>query len=127
MNLQRFIIQTGIGIDQHGQDMTKAAQRAVEDAIRRNCLCGLKEIFSVSSMDDIMVEVTIAAPYPDKVNQAAVLEVLPFGRRTCKVVQGGMVVVGQKDPKYGDKTDEYLIANACVTVKLDLDNVKIPR
>ena len=125
MNLQRFIIQTGMGIDQHGQDMTKAAQRAVENAIRPNCLCGLKEILNVSSMDDIMVEVTIAAPYPDKVNEQAVLEMLPFGRRSCKIVQGGMIVAGLKESNLGDKNDEYLIANACVIVKIDLDRVKI--
>ena len=33
-----------MGIDQHGQDPTNAARKAVEDAISRSCLCGLVEV-----------------------------------------------------------------------------------
>jgi uncharacterized protein (TIGR02058 family) len=32
MNDQRFIIEMGMGNDQYGQDYTKAAGRAIEDA-----------------------------------------------------------------------------------------------
>ena len=35
MVLKRFLLQLGSGVDLHGRDYTKAAQRAVEDAIRR--------------------------------------------------------------------------------------------
>jgi uncharacterized protein (TIGR02058 family) len=36
-----FFVEIGTGIDQHGQDITVAAIRAVEDAIRCNAMPGL--------------------------------------------------------------------------------------
>jgi len=36
MALKRFVIEMGMGIDQHGQDPTVAAARAVRDAIAHN-------------------------------------------------------------------------------------------
>jgi uncharacterized protein (TIGR02058 family) len=41
MTRKRFIVELGYGADLHGRDMTKAACRAVQDALSRNCLCGL--------------------------------------------------------------------------------------
>ena len=38
MTDQRFIIEMGIGNDQYGQDYTKAAARAIEDAIRHSAI-----------------------------------------------------------------------------------------
>ena len=37
----RYIIEFGMGTDFHGQDVTKAACKAVKDAVSRSCLCGL--------------------------------------------------------------------------------------
>ena len=45
--LQRYIVELGTGADLHGADMTKAARRAVKDAISRSCLCGLVDRKSV--------------------------------------------------------------------------------
>lgn len=39
-----FFIQLGTGIDQHGQDITTAAVRAVQDAIRPNAMPGLRSV-----------------------------------------------------------------------------------
>ena len=36
--MQRFIIEMGMGNDQYGQDYTKAAARAIEDAIRHSSI-----------------------------------------------------------------------------------------
>ena len=76
MSSRRFIIQTGMGVDQHGQNMTTAAVRAVEDAIRRNCLCGLVEIVGLQDPQQMIVEVTLAVPYPDQVDVEKVKEAL---------------------------------------------------
>ena len=38
--MRRFIIEFGLGTDFHGQDVNKAAQKAVRDAMSRCCLCG---------------------------------------------------------------------------------------
>jgi uncharacterized protein (TIGR02058 family) len=32
--MKRFIIEVGMGADQHGQDNTRAAEKAVQDAIQ---------------------------------------------------------------------------------------------
>ena len=38
MTEQRIIIEMGMGNDLHGMDYTKAAARAIEDALRHSCL-----------------------------------------------------------------------------------------
>ena len=40
----RYIIEFGMGTDFHGQDVSKAAAKAVKDAVSRSCLCGLSEV-----------------------------------------------------------------------------------
>jgi adenylate kinase len=42
--LERFIVEIGMGVDFHGQDVTKAAVKAAKDAISRSCLVGLNEV-----------------------------------------------------------------------------------
>lgn len=116
MSRQRFIIQTGMGVDQHGQNMTTAAVRAVQDAIQRNCLCGLVEIVGLKDPHEMIVEVILAVPYPDQVDLEKVREALPFGRKEVRAVPGGMKVPGLYQPQLGDKNEEYLVANAAVIV-----------
>lgn len=41
---KRFVIEMGMGIDQHGQDPTVAAARAVRNAIAHNALPGVWEV-----------------------------------------------------------------------------------
>ncbi len=53
MNLKKFIVEMGMGIDQHGQDPTNAARKAVKDAISRSCLCGLVEVARLDTIDQI--------------------------------------------------------------------------
>lgn len=37
--MKKFIVEFGMGTDFHGQDVTKAAKKAVKDAVSRSCLC----------------------------------------------------------------------------------------
>ncbi len=53
MNLKEFIVEMGMGIDQHGQDPTSAAPKAVKDAISRSCLCGLVEVARLDNVDQM--------------------------------------------------------------------------
>ena len=50
--LKKFIIQLGMGVDQHGQDVTKAAQKAIKNAISNNCLVGLTEICDLKDVKE---------------------------------------------------------------------------
>lgn len=125
MNKKRFVIEMGTGVEQHGQNITRAATKAVKDAIGRVSLVGLREMTSLEDLNEMFVEVLIACPRPDEVNANEVLQALPFGQKEIKVVEGGMVVHGQQLPELEDKSDEIIIANAAVTVYLDTDKVTI--
>ncbi|TAG04066.1 MAG: hypothetical protein EAZ45_08595 [Oscillatoriales cyanobacterium] len=103
-----FIIEMGMGIDQHGQEPTVAAARAV-----RNAVAGLTD------PNQMIVEVKVAVPYPEQVRPDDVLAVLPFGSKTLIVEQGGMIVPGRAIASLNDKNDEMLIAVAAVTVFVD--------
>jgi uncharacterized protein (TIGR02058 family) len=117
--LKRFVIEMGMGVDQHGQDPTVAAARAVRNAIAHNALPGVWEVAGLSHPNEMIVEVQVAVPYPDQVREDEVLSVLPFGRKTLKVESGGMIVQGRAIAELNDKNDEMLIAVASVTVLIE--------
>ncbi len=121
MDLKKFVIQVGTGIDQHGQDVTKAAQKAIKDATDRICLSGLVDLVQIRNLDDIIVDILLGCPYPDQVNETQVIQSLPFGQKRIKVVKGGLIVHGIFQPELGDTTDEMIIVNAAVTVMVDED------
>ncbi|MBL7165035.1 MAG: Lin0512 family protein [Dehalococcoidales bacterium] len=125
MNRKRFIIEMGTGVDQHGQDMTEAATRAIKDAVARVCLIGLLELVELKDLDGMLVEVLVACPRPADVDTDEVLKALPFGRKEIKVVEGGMIVHGHQAASMGDKSDEIIVANAAVTVCVDADRAVI--
>ncbi len=119
MGLKRFIIEMGMGIDQHGQEPTIAAARAVRNAIAHNALPGIWEVAGLENPNDMIVEVQVAVPYPEQVREAEVLAVLPFGRKSLTVEAGGMVVQGRAIASLNDKNDEMLVAVAAVTVLVE--------
>lgn len=125
MNLKKFIIEMGMGIDQHGQDPTNAAQKAVKDAMVRSCLIGLLEIARLEDINQMMVDVLIACPHPERVDAEKVLQAVPFGQKQIKVVEGGMIAQSIYQPDLGDTSDETYIANAAVTVFVDMDRVLV--
>ena len=118
---KRLIIEMGMGVDQHGQDPTVAAARAVRNAIAHNALPGVWEVAGLSHPNQMIVEVKVAVPYPEQVREEEVLAVLPFGQKTLTVESGGMVVEGRAIAELDDKNDEMLIAVAAVTVLVEQD------
>ncbi len=119
MARKRLIIEMGMGIDQHGQEPTVAASRAVRNAIAHNALPGVWEVAGLSHPNQMIIEVQVAVPYPEQVREEEVLAVLPFGRKTLTVESGGMIVQGRAIPELNDKNDEMLIAIAAVTVLIE--------
>ncbi len=124
MTRKRLIIEMGMGVDQHGQESTVAAARAVRNAIAHNALPGVWEVAGLSHPNEMIVEVQVAVPYPEQVRVEEVLAVLPFGQKSIIVEDGGMVMQGRAlaEPsgsyiaELDDKNDEMLIAVAAVTV-----------
>jgi uncharacterized protein (TIGR02058 family) len=109
---KRVILELGTGNDLHGGDYTKAAMRAVQDAIHHSSLSLIRSLALDSR--EMLVEVTIGVQRPDKVDAAAVKASLPHGRVSVSVVKGGLDV---PDETSGDIA---VIASAAVAVRLDL-------
>jgi uncharacterized protein (TIGR02058 family) len=112
MALKRMVLQIGMGTDIRGTDYTKAAVRALRDALWHNGLSIANALgFPVDAMQ---VEVTIGVPRPDRVDKEAVLAVLPHGTGTVRVVEGGLEIPNDAG------TGSTLIANAAAVVRLDV-------
>ncbi len=113
---KRFIVEIGTGIDIHGEDATKAACRAVKDAVSRSCLCGLLEILELKNLEDVQVDIQVASPNPDQVDLEQVMAEVPIGRKTARAVEGGMTTQGLCVPQFASDCDQIMVANAAVTV-----------
>lgn len=111
MALKRVILELGTGNDLHGADYTKAALRAVQDALHHSSLSMIRT-FGLDSKA-MQVEVTIGVQQPDKVDAAVVKASLPHGQVTVKLVKGGL------DVPDDDRGDIAVIASAAVAVSFD--------
>lgn len=122
MSEKRYVIELGMGVDLHGQDPTQAARRAVRNAIANSCLCGLSEILDIKNPNEEMyIHALIACPKCGAVDKEAVLEELPFGIKTIEVKEGGMMSPGLYVPQLGDESPDILVANASITVSVNID------
>ncbi len=90
MAMKRMVMEIGMGTDIQGSDQTKAAIRALKDALWHNSLTITQALdLDVNSMQ---VSVTIGVPKPDQVNSNEVLAVLPHGTGSIEVIQGGLEI-----------------------------------
>ena len=108
MALVRYVTEMGMGTDVHGGDYTKAAKRAVSDAIRHSSLNFFRALNK--SPDDMRITVHIGIAEPDSVDKEAVAAQLPYGQVTVEAVLGGLNVPADKG------SDLMVIANAAVIV-----------
>lgn len=113
MPKKRVILELGAGNDLHGGDYTKAAIRAVQDALHHSSLTMLRSL-KIDSKTQMFVEVTIGVQEPAKVNTEAVKATLPHGIVTVKAVKGGLDVIDR------ERGDNAVIAAAAVAVRLEL-------
>jgi uncharacterized protein (TIGR02058 family) len=112
MALKRMVLEIGMGTDIRGADSTKAAVRALRDALWHNSLSIAPALGF--GLDAMQIDVTIGVPRPEQVDKAAVLAVLPYGKGTVTVVEGGLEIVNDAG------TDSTLIAHAAAIVRLDV-------
>lgn len=109
-SLERIILEMGTGNDLHGGDYTKAAKRAVQDALHHSSLV----LFRSLEIDpnSMQIELTLAAHEPDKIDVEAVAATLPYGKVTAKAVKGGLNV---PDDATGGVS---IVVNAGILVRL---------
>ena len=112
MPLKRIILEMGAGNDLHGGDYTKAALRAVQDALHHSSLAVIRSLGLDSKA--MQVEVTIGVQQPERVDKAAIQASLPHGKVTVNVVKGGLDVPAE------DPHDMAVVASAAVAVRFDL-------
>ena len=111
--MKRIILELGMGNDLYGEDYTKAACRAVEDAIRHSSLI----LFRSLGFDhaDMQVKVTIGVQQPDRVDTAMVAQKLPRGKAEVTAVKGGLNVVD------ADNNTCSVVATAAVEAYLNIN------
>ena len=107
MAANTLVLEFGMGVDVHGEDATKAACRAVSDAIRHSSLPLLRGIRERGGR--MLVDVTVAVPDPKAVDVEVVRRELPHGEVTVRPVVGGLKVPGA----------DALIACVAITVSAE--------
>ena len=91
-------------------------------------MIGLREILKIKSREDLdealLVDVTVATPHPEKVDEAAVLSILPEGAMRITVVEGG---IRFPTPQTTDLPNIHgvVMANAVIVVLFDTEKSRL--
>lgn len=110
---RRIILEMGSGNDLYGCDYTKAACRAVQDALHHSSIV----LFKSLGYDhrDMRVQVTIGVQQPDQVDIAKVCAELPRGRAEVTAVFGGL------DVHDAQQDSTHVIATAAIEAFLPIE------
>lgn len=113
MTERRIILEMGTGNDLYGSDYTKAACRAVQDALHHSSIV----LFKSLGYDhrDMRVQVTIGVQKPEEVDLAIVAAELPRGRAEVTAVHGGL------DVNDADQGTTHVIATAAIEAFLPIE------
>jgi len=113
-----LFIETGTGIDVHGQDVNVAAERAVKDAIHYNSMPGMRKILPDGDINNMKVNVKLAIPKDlEELDKEMIKKLIPYGTVTVEVMTGGMATTsGIFLEDQQDKNDLMYIVNAVVEV-----------
>lgn len=131
-----LFVQTGFGVDQHGNrkadGATKAAIRAVRNAIEFNAIPGVIEAVP-GGRNEMLIEVLLGVPpkkdfdgsdligQPMDIDLANVAKVFPYGRLLpIEVVVGGLAFpTGRIVTELGDEDDNAICVVASVSIGYD--------
>jgi uncharacterized protein (TIGR02058 family) len=116
MTIKRFILEMGTGNDLYGEDYTKAALRAVQDALHHSSLTFFKSLGI--DRNSMMVEVTVGVQVPDEIDIETIRQQIPYGSVTVNAVKGGLNVIDK------DNDSVTVIATAAVAARLDIPEGK---
>lgn len=103
---KRIILEMGTGNDLYGLDYTKAASRAIQDALHHSSIVLFKSLGYDHTL--MRVQVTIGVQEPDKVDTKALAAELPRGRAEVTAVHGGLNI---EDP---EQDTTHIVATAAV-------------
>ena len=112
MAKKRMVMELGMGSSLRKEDYTRAACRAIEDALWHNSL-SITDAFGLNR-SAMIIEVDVAVQRPEQVDTDKVAAILPYGQVSVRAVHGGLDV-----PKPGGGST--VVANAAVVVYLDIE------
>ncbi|MFK8075554.1 MAG: Lin0512 family protein [Granulosicoccus sp.] len=113
---KRLAMEVGMGTDLQGQNYTKAAVRALKDALWHNSLTIAPALGY--PRESMQVDVEIGVAQPDQVDKAEVAAGLPYGIAKVSVVLGGLDIPSE------DGTKVTVMANAAAVVYLDVEEAQ---
>ena len=111
---QVLFVELGMGVDLRGEDATKAAVRAVRDAIGRNAVPGMAALLQGGGKR-MAVLVRLAAPVEaGPIDRAQVIAALPAGEVSVEIVPGGMLA-----PNGAANGARLCVVNAAIEVAIE--------
>lgn len=114
MAVTQMLLEVGMGTALRSGNYTKAACRAVQNALWHNSI-SLAEVFDVEK-HQMIIDVEIACQKPDHVDLDRVKSEFPYGQVTCRAVAGGLDIPNPNRPD----AEPTLIAHAAIKVSLDV-------
>lgn len=112
----RIILEMGTGNDLYGLDYTKAAKRAIQDALHHSSIVMFKSLDI--SHEEMRVQVTIGVQKPERLDIDALTAELPRGRAHVTGVVGGL------DVHDTDNDQTHVIATAAIEAFVPIDASK---
>lgn len=117
MTRKRIIVEIGMGNDLYGEDYTKAAVRAVQDALHHSSLTIFKSLeIDPNSMS---VVVTIGVQKPEKIDHNTVSAQIPYGTVLVKPIIGGLDI---PDPENDIVT---VVATAAIAADIEVAEKRV--
>ncbi|GEN89098.1 Lin0512 family protein [Oceanobacillus sp. FSL W8-0428] len=115
---QMIFIQTGTGVDLHGQDVNQAAERAVINAIYTNSMPGIQNSLPDQNLNNMKVNVKLGIPRDiEHLDEEKIKKLVPYGTVTVEKLEGGLATTsGIYLSDQEDKNDLMYIVNAVVEV-----------
>ncbi len=120
----RVALEIGMGTALQSHDYTKAAIRAVSDALWHNSLT-MYSAFGFPR-ESMLIDVEIGTQAPDQVDCTAVAAVFPYGTVAVTSVKGGLDI---PKPPLADNTPQghTIMANAAVVVSFDMEKANMEK
>ncbi len=119
--MNRIILELGTGNDLYGEDYTKAACRAVQDAIHHSSLI----LMGTLDLDfkKMKVKVHIGVQHPEKIDKDVVSSELPHGDIEVIPTLGGLNLIDkQKSVEKAGYGSVSVIATAAIEVFYDVES-----
>lgn len=116
MPLKRIILEMGTGNDLYGEDYTKAARRAVHDALHHSSITLFRSL--ELDREKMVVNVKVGVQKPELVDCSAVALELPHGQVTVEAEHGGLNLIDEENQTVS------VIATVGISAYLDLPDEK---